>query len=261
MEKELNLSDEYILEIKNLNVFSSKKEKHIINNLSVSIVPNAVIAVIGPLYSGKSILLKSINRLNELNPEIKTEGKIFFRGQNIKTIKPFEVRKKIGMIFKNPQIFHNMSIEENVLAGYTLNRISLSKEKKDEILYRSLQDVYLWEDFKDDLNKKPDTLSKGEQQRLCIARAIALEPDIILMDEPTSFMSNYCSNRIEDMINKYKEKHTIIVVTPNLSQAARISDYTLYIDNGSLIEYGTTTQLFWNPVDRRTEKYITNQMD
>ena len=254
------LNNEYILDIKNLNIYSSK-EKHIIKNLSVSIEANTVVSIIGPLFSGKTILLKSINRLNDLYYNIKTKGQIYYKGKNIQDLRPIDIRKKIGMIFKDPHVFPYMNIYNNVLSGYSLNRISLSKTEKDQIVEESLRDVYLWDEVKDDIYKKPDFLRKGQQQRLCIARTIALKPDIILMDEPTNCMSAYCSNRIEDMIYKYKESHTIIVVTKNLSQAARISDHTLFLKNGELVEYGPTSQLFWNPVDKRTEEFITNQSD
>lgn len=252
------LNNKNILEVKNLNIVYDD-DKQAIKNLSISIIPNCVVAVIGPIYAGKSSLLRSINRLNDLYKNIKTHGDIYFKGKNINDYNPFELRKKIGMVFNEPHVFPYMSIYENVISGYNLNQITLPKQEKDEIVENALKDVSLWEDLKDELNKKPDFLSKGEQQRLCIARTIALKPEIILMDEPTASMSVYCANRIENMIYKYKENHTLIITTSNVSQAARTSDYTMFIDNGELIEYGATTQLFWNPMDKRTEKFITNQ--
>ncbi|MDR0427312.1 MAG: ATP-binding cassette domain-containing protein [Dysgonamonadaceae bacterium] len=246
-----------ILEIKKLNILDAKR-KHLVRDLSVSIEPNTVVSIIGPPFSGKTAFLQSINRLNELYHHIKTEGEILYRGVNIKEMNSSELRKKTGMVFKNPDLFPFMNLYENVISGYTLNDIRLSKEEKDALVERCLKDVDLWEHFKNDLTKKPDFTTKGEKQRLCIARTIALNPDIILMDEPTCAISVNCTNKIEDMIYKYKKKSTIIVATSNISQAARISDFTMYINKGELIEYGETAKLFWNPSDERTERYINS---
>ncbi|MDH8701001.1 phosphate transport system ATP-binding protein [Dysgonomonadaceae bacterium PH5-43] len=250
-----------ILEIKNLNVYSSITNKHIIKDLSLSIAPNTVTTVIGSPMSGKSILLKAINRLNDLQNDIKSKGEIYFKQENINNINIVELRQKIGFVFKDPQVFPHLSIFDNVISGYTLNRVRLSKDEKNYIVERCLNDVALWDNLKDDLNKKPDFLTKGEQQRLCIARAIALNPEVILMEEPTSFMSAYCTNKIEEMIHKYKENTTIIISTSKLSQAARLSDFALYLENGELIEHNETSKLLWHPKDKRTEKFIINQID
>lgn len=257
MGKESDMNNQNILEIKGLNV-SYPENPFAIKDFSVSIQSNRVVSLIGPLYSGKSTLLRSLNRLNELYPSIKTKGEVIFNGKNIFEMNSIEVRKKIGLIFKDPHIFPNMNIYDNVISGYTLNGIKLSKQEKDEIVEEMLTNVSLWDDVKDELNKKPLFLSKGEQQRLCIARTIALKPDILLMDEPTSHMSSYCTNRIEDLIHRYKINHIVLVATPNLSQAARISDYTMYIENGELVEYQETAKLFWNPLDKRTENFINS---
>jgi phosphate transport system ATP-binding protein len=163
------------------------------------------------------------------------------------------------MVFQNPNVFPNMSIYQNILYGYKLNNISLSKSENDRIAEETLRETGLWDDVKDKLQSRPDVLPHSQQQQLCIARALALQPEILLMDNPTALLQPAYINAIEDTIYCLKDKITVIVVTQNLSQAARISDYTMFLEDGELIEFGDTSQLFWSPANKRTERFITSQ--
>ena len=253
------MDKEYIIELKNLTV-SCAPGKYTVKNISALIKSKVVTSIIGPLGAGKTILLKSINRLNELNPTIKTTGEILLDGENIFKFNPIIVRRKIGMVFQDPNPFLNMNIYDNVLAGYKLNRISLSKTEKNKIVEKNLEAVALWDEIKDDLYKNPNILTKGQQQQLCIARTIAIDPELILMDDPTNILDAYHTNKIEELIDQLKADHSIILITKNLSQAARISSYTMFMEAGKLIEYEATTKLLRNPKDKRTNKFITNQV-
>ena len=170
-----------------------------------------------------------------------------------------EVRRMAGMVFQRPNPFPTMSIYDNVIAGYKLNGIRLPRKEKDQLVEQSLQNVGLWEEVKDSLYKKGTFLSGGQQQRLCIARALALKPQILLMDEPTSALDPIATNRIEELLLKLKKEFTILIVTHNMSQAARISDYSMFMYLGELIEYDETQKMFTNPQDKRTEEYLTGQ--
>jgi phosphate transport system ATP-binding protein len=247
-----------ILELEKLSV-SYAQGNYALKEISVSLKPNKIISVIGPASAGKSALLRSLNRLHEIYQGIKTGGKILFKGEDIMNHSVIDVRRKIGMIFQNPNVFPNMNIYQNVLYGYKLNNISLSKAGNDRIVEEALREIALWDEVKDRLQSNPSVLSRGQQQQLCIARAIALQPEILLLDNPTAQLQPAYTNIIEDAIFRLKDKMTIIVVTQNLSQAARISDYTLFLEDGELIEHGDTSQLFWSPKDKRTEKFITSQ--
>lgn len=250
------MDNKYILELKNVHV-SDSSGKEFLKGISVSFKPNSITSIIGPPESGKTTLLRSINRMYELYPNIRTSGDILLNGSSIFNMNAIEVRKKIGMVFQKPSPFPNMNIYNNVIAGYLINRISLSTKEKDKLVEENLEAVGLWQDLKFNLNKKASSLSVGEQQRLCIARSIALNPDILLLDEPTFSLSLKSVNKIEELMFNLKEKHTIIIATSNLSQAARISKYSLFLDHGEAIEYDKTSELFMNPKDSRTEKYIT----
>lgn len=253
------MENNYILEISDLNI-SYDGDKQAIENVSVSIKPNIIVSIIGPSACGKTTFLRAINRMHELYPSIRTSGKILLNGRDIMEMNVIDVRRKAGMVFHTPNVFPSMSIYDNVVAGYKLNRISLSRIKKNIIVEESLKDVGLWYEIKDDLRKKPLFLTTGQQQRLCIARTIALDPEILLMDEPTSSLDGECTDKIENLMYKLKDKHTIIFTTHNLSQSARISDYTMFLKDGRLIEYGITSNIFWKPEMNETEKYITSQI-
>ena len=245
------------LKIDNLSVSYDKNTA--VKNVSVEIKKNTVTAIMGPSGCGKSTLLRALNRMHELYENISTEGKVLIHDDNIYDMSAIKLRREMGMVFQRPNPFPTMSIYENVIAGYKLNGIRLKKKEKDEIVERSLRDVALWEEVKDSLHKKGTFLSGGQQQRLCIARALAFGPEIILMDEPTSALDPVATSKIEDLLVKLKENYTIILVTHNMSQAARISDYSLFMYLGELVEYGKTKNMFTNPQDPRTEQYLTGK--
>lgn len=257
MENSINKpANHYLLELKNVCV-SYTPGKNAVNDVSANILPNTISAIMGPSGCGKSTLLRAINRMHELYPNIKTSGEILLEGENVLKMNPMEVRRMIGMVFQRPNPFPTMSIYDNVIAGYKLNGIRLKKSKRDEIVETTLQNVGLWDEVKDSMTKKGSFLSGGQQQRLCIARALALKPDLLLMDEPTSALDPISTNRIEELLLELKKKYTIVIVTHNMSQAARISDYSMFMYLGDLVEHDTTKQMFTKPKDKRTEDYLT----
>lgn len=233
--------------------------KYAVKDVSADIDSNCITAIMGPSGCGKSTLLRAINRMHELYPKIKILGNIYMKDKNILKINPIEVRKAIGMVFQRPNPFPTMSIFENVIAGYTLNSVRLSKSQKNDIVEESLRNVGLWEEVKESLMKKGTFLSGGQQQRLCIARAIAMKPEVLLMDEPTSALDPIATNKIEDLLLELKKEFTIVIVTHNMSQAARISDKSMFMYLGELVEYEKTNTIFTNPKDKRTEDYLTGQ--
>ena len=245
-----------IIEVKGLSV-SYTPEKKAIRDIDLTFYEHLVTAVMGPSGCGKSTLLRAINRMHDLYPEIKTEGEILIGGEDIMKVEPMLARRRAGMVFQRPNPFPMMSIEENVVAGYALNGIALSKSEREGIVESSLESVGLWKEVKDSLKKRGSFLSGGQQQRLCIARALALRPEVLLMDEPTSALDPISTNRIEELILELKEKYSIIVVTHNMSQAARISDKSAFMLSGDLIEYGDTDQVFTNPARKETQDYLT----
>lgn len=245
-----------ILEIKNLSV-SYQPGKNSVDNVSADVYPNTITAIMGPSGCGKSTLLRAINRMHDLYPNIKTSGEILLKGKNTLEMNAMEVRRMAGMVFQQPNPFPTMSIYDNVLAGYSLNGIKLKKNEKDEIVEQSLQSVALWEEVKDVMSKRGSFLSGGQQQRLCIARTLALKPELLLMDEPTSALDPISTNKIEELLLQLKSKFTIIIVTHNMSQAARISDNSMFMYLGELVEYGNTTQMFTKPEKKKTEEYLT----
>lgn len=247
-----------VLSIKNLSV-SYDKGNYAVKDVTADIKRNSVTAIMGPSGCGKSTLLRAINRLHELYENIEARGNIFLNGKDIKNMSTIKLRRMAGMVFQSPNPFPTMSIYDNVIAGYKLNGIRLKHAKRDEIVERSLRDVTLWEEVKDSLYKKGTFLSGGQQQRLCIARALAFDPEIILLDEPTSALDPIATSKVEDLLVKLKENYTILMVTHNMSQAARISDYSMFMYLGELVEYGKTKNMFTKPVDRRTEEYLTGK--
>lgn len=245
-----------VLQMKDVSV-SYAPNTYAVKNVTTDIYPNTITAIMGPSGCGKSTLLRAINRMHDLYTNIKTTGEITLKGNNIFDMNSMEVRRMAGMVFQQPNPFPTMSIYENVLAGYKLNGIRLNKKEKDEIVEQSLQSVALWDEVKDVMSKRGSFLSGGQQQRLCIARTLALKPEILLMDEPTSALDPISTNKIEELLLELKDKFTIIVVTHNMSQAARISDNSMFMYLGELVEHGNTTQMFTKPKNKRTEEYLT----
>lgn len=247
-----------VLEIKNLSV-SYNKEKPAVSEVSAGIKRNKVTAIMGPSGCGKSTLLRAINRMHDLYPNIQIEGDIFLNGEDTADLSTIMLRRKIGMVFQRPNPFPTMSIHDNVIAGYKLNGIRLNKSDKNDIVEKSLRDVALWDEVKDSLTKRGTFLSGGQQQRLCIARALAFRPDVILLDEPTSALDPVATKKVEELLIELKKHYTILLVTHNMSQAARISDFSMFMYLGELIEYGKTKDMFVKPVDKRTEEYLTGK--
>ncbi len=245
-----------ILEFQNISI-SYNSEKKAIKNINVGISDHSITAIMGPSGCGKSTLLRAVNRMHELYPEIQVEGDILLREKSIFSIPAMSVRRQIGMVFQRPNPFQTMSIFDNVLAGYKINNISLSKSEKNEIVENALRSVALWDEVKDSMNKKGSFLSGGQQQRLCIARAIALKPKVLLMDEPTSALDPVSTRKIEELIVELKDLFSILIVTHNMSQAARISDNSMFMYMGELIEFGDTKQMFTKPKHKHTEEYLT----
>ena len=250
--------DHPILQFKNVSI-SYTPGKNAVNHVNADIKKNRITAIMGPSGCGKSTLLRAINRMHELYPDIRISGEILMDNRNILKMNPMEVRRMAGMVFQRPNPFPTMSIFDNVIAGYKLNGIRLKKKEKEEIVETCLTNVGLWNEVKDALFKKGTFLSGGQQQRLCIARALALKPEVLLMDEPTSALDPIATNRIEELLLGLKKEFTIIIVTHNMSQAARISDYSMFMYLGELIEYDKTRIMFTNPRDKRTEEYLTGQ--
>ena len=234
-------------------------ELDVLKDINLSIVENKATAIMGPSGCGKTTLIRCINRMHELIPKAKVSGKILLNGKNLYGINPIIVRRQIGMVFQRPNPFPTMSIYDNVIAGYILNGIKIGRREKDTVVEESLQKAALWEEVKDNLHRKGTFLSGGQQQRLCIARALAMNPEILLLDEPTSALDPKATVHIEELIAELKKEVTIVMVTHNIAQAARISDFTAFIYLGELIEYDTTEKMFTVPKDKRTEEYLTGK--
>jgi len=247
-----------VLDIKNLYI-SYVKDSYAVTDVSAGIKRNQITAIMGPSGCGKSTLLRAINRIHDLYPNIKIKGEVYLNGEKSTDMSTIMLRRKIGMVFQRPNPFPTMSIMDNVLAGYKLNGIRLKKSEREEIVEKSLTDVALWNEVKDVLKKKGTFLSGGQQQRLCIARALAFKPDVILLDEPTSALDPVATKKVEELLIELKEKYTILLVTHNMSQASRISDYSMFMYIGELVEYGKTKDMFINPIDKRTEEYLTGK--
>jgi len=248
----------YKFEIENLNAWFGSK--HVLNNISIKIREKAVTAVIGPSGCGKTTLIRCLNRMHEIVPNARVSGKVLFNGIDIynEDADPVQIRRKMGMVFQKPNPFPMMSIYDNVAAGLKLNGIR-DKKRLDEVVERSLKMAILWDEVKDDMDKSGASLSGGQQQRLCIARALAVEPEVMLMDEPCSALDPIATAKIETLIRMLAEDYTVVIVTHNMQQAARVSDFTAFLYLGELIEYGSTKDLFENPKNELTEKYITGQ--
>lgn len=246
-----------ILTVKDLCLWYG--EHQALKNINIKIPAKSITAFIGPSGCGKSTFLKTLNRMNDLIPEVKIEGKVCYQNQDIfsKEVNINNLRKEIGMVFQKPNPFP-MSIYDNVAYGPRTHGIT-NKILLDEIVEKALRNAAIWDEVKDRLKKNALGMSGGQQQRLCIARALAVEPKILLMDEPTSALDPISTSRIEDLVLELKEKYTIVMVTHNMQQAVRVSDYTAFFLLGELVEFHTTDTIFSNPTDQRTEDYITGR--
>jgi phosphate transport system ATP-binding protein len=253
-----NILNEPILRFQNVSI-SYSAGKNAVNRVNADVYPHTITAIMGPSGCGKSTLLRAVNRMHELYPGVTVEGEILLSGKDVLRMNPIRVRRMAGMVFQQPNPFPTMSIYDNVLAGLTLNGVRRSKKERDRTVEECLSSVGLWDEVKDTLFKRGTFLSGGQQQRLCIARALALKPCLLLMDEPTSALDPIATGRIEDLLVRLKQEVTIVIVTHNMSQAARISDNSMFMFLGDLVEYDKTDVLFTNPKDKRTEAYLTGR--
>ena len=253
------------IEIEDLNVYYGKFLA--VEGVSMEIAPRSVTAFIGPSGCGKSTLIRTLNRMHEVIPGAYVDGEVRVDGNNLygPGVDPVSVRRQIGMVFQRPNPFPTMSIRDNVLAGVKLNNRRISKSDADDLVEKSLRGANLWEEVKDRLDKPGSGISGGQQQRLCIARTIAVEPEVILMDEPCSALDPISTLAIEDLIEELKSDYTIVIVTHNMQQASRVSDMTAFFNiagtgmPGKLIEYDTTEKMFSNPSVKATEDYVSGK--
>jgi phosphate transport system ATP-binding protein len=232
----------------------------VLKGINLNFPENKVTAIMGPSGCGKTTLIRCINRIHELTPNAKVEGEVILDGVNIYSpqVDPVAIRRRIGMVFQKANPFPTMSIYDNAIAGLKLAGVR-NKQTLDSVAERSLRMAFLWDEVKDDLKKSGVNLSGGQQQRLCIARALAVEPEVILMDEPCSALDPVATAKIEESIVALKKEFTIVIVTHNMQQAARVSDFTAFMYLGQLIEFDTTSEVFENPKSELTEKYITGK--
>lgn len=247
--------NEPIITVKGLNLWYGQTQA--LKNISINIPEKSITALIGPSGCGKSTFLKTLNRMNDLIPGVKITGDVRFHGEDIFAAEVNGLRRQVGMVFQKPNPFP-MSIYDNIAYGPRTHGVR-NKARLDEIVEKALTDAAIWDEVKDRLKKNALGLSGGQQQRLCIARALAVEPDVLLMDEPTSALDPISTSRIEDLAMELKKDYTIVIVTHNMQQALRISDQTAFFLLGDLVEYGSTESLFSQPVDKRTENYITGR--
>ncbi|WP_084128880.1 phosphate ABC transporter ATP-binding protein PstB [Demequina sp. NBRC 110055] len=253
------------IDINNLNVYYG--EFLAVEDVSLSIEPKSITAFIGPSGCGKSTFLRTLNRMHEVIPGARVEGEVLIDGVNLygDNVDPVTVRRHVGMVFQRPNPFPTMSIAENVLAGYRLNNKRVSRSDADDLVEESLRGANLWNEVKDRLDRPGSSLSGGQQQRLCIARAIAIKPDVLLMDEPCSALDPISTLAIEDLMAELKDQYTIVIVTHNMQQAARVSDRTAFFNiagtgkPGKLIEMNETPVMFSTPSEKATEDYISGR--
>jgi phosphate transport system ATP-binding protein len=249
----------YKVSIKHLDAWFGTKQ--VLKNINLNIKPNAATAIIGPSGCGKTTLIRCLNRMHEMTPGATAKGHVVIDGDidiYDKAIDPVIIKRRIGMVFQKPNPFPTMSVYDNVAAGLKLNGIR-DKKLINDIVEESLKSAALWDEVKNELDKPGIGLSGGQQQRLCIARALAMQPEVLLMDEPTSALDPIASSKIEELIHELKEELTIITVTHNMLQAARVSDFTAFMYLGELIEYGSTDQIFKTPQKELTERYISGK--
>ena len=251
------MSEDIEIETRKLSLWYGDKQA--LKNIDMKIPEEKVTAIIGPSGCGKSTLIRCFNRMNDIIEICRVKGRIFIDGKDIydKTMDVVELRKNVGMVFQKPNPFPK-SIYENIAYATRIHGIK-KKKKLDEIVEKCLKQAFLWDEVKDRLDGSARSLSGGQQQRLCIARALAIEPEIILMDEPCSALDPIATAKIEELIRYLSEKYTVVIVTHNMQQAARVSDYTAYMYIGEVIEFGKTKQIFENPSEENTENYITGR--
>ena len=245
------------ISVRDLNLYYG--DNHALKNVNMNIRENAITAFIGPSGCGKITFLKTLNRMNDLIDSVRIDGLVEIDGDNIysKNMDVTVLRKRVGMVFQQPNPFP-MSIYDNVAYGPRVHGIK-DKKTLDRIVEKSLKDAAIWDEAKDRLKKSALGMSGGQQQRICIARALAVEPEVLLMDEPTSALDPISTSKIEDLMEELKKKYTVVVVTHNMQQAVRVSDYTAFFLHGEMVEFGETRQLFSYPKDKRTEDYITGR--
>jgi len=243
------------IEVSKLNLFYT--DFHALKNVDINIGKNSVTALIGPSGCGKSTFLRTLNRMNDLIDGVRTNGEIKLDGADIQKYDVIELRKRIGMVFQKPNPFP-MSVYDNVAYGPRVHGLR-DKRKLDDIVEKSLKSAAIWDEVKDRLKKSALGLSGGQQQRLCIARVLAVEPEVLLMDEPTSALDPGSTLKIEDLMEHLKKDYTVVIVTHNMQQAGRISDYTAFFLNGEIVECDLTENVFYKPRDKRTEDYITGR--
>ena len=244
-----------IITVNDLNLWYGQVQA--LKNINIEIPARSITALIGPSGCGKSTFLKTLNRMNDLIPGVKIEGRVLYNGQDIFGTNVNDLRKEVGMVFQKPNPFP-MSIYDNVAYGPRTHGIT-NRAQLDEIVEKALRGAAIWDEVKDRLKKNALGMSGGQQQRLCIARALAVEPKVLLMDEPTSALDPISTSRIEDLAMELKERYTIVIVTHNMQQAVRISDQTAFFLLGDLVEYGSTEAMVSQPEDKRTEDYITGR--
>jgi phosphate transport system ATP-binding protein len=246
-----------VLDVKDFSAYFG--DNQVLKNINLKAGSNLVTALMGPSGCGKTTLIRCVNRMHELLAGTKVTGNMYLKDLDVYAMEPIILRRKIGMVFQKPNPFPMMSIYDNVIAGYKLNGIRLKKDEFDNIVERSLKGSALWEEVKDSLHRKGTFLSGGQQQRLCIARALAMNPEILLLDEPTSALDPKSTSAIEELIVELKKTVSMLLVTHNIAQAARVSDYTAFIYLGELVEFGPTEKMFTVPKDKRTEEYLTGK--
>lgn len=252
-----HMAEEVKMSVKDLDLYYGQKQA--LKNINMDIHSNAITALIGPSGCGKSTFLKTLNRMNDLIDNVKITGQVTLDGEDIfdRNMDVTMLRKRVGMVFQQPNPFP-MSVYDNIAYGPRVHGIK-SKAKLDEIVEESLRGAAIWDEVKDNLKKSALRLSGGQQQRICIARALATKPEVILMDEPTSALDPISTTKIEDLMEELKRQYTVVVVTHNMQQAVRVSDYTAFFLVGDMVEYGETKELFTYPKDKRTEDYITGR--
>jgi phosphate transport system ATP-binding protein len=257
-EREMSHKPDYKVEIEDLSAWYD--ERQALKNITMGIRNNSVTAIIGPSGCGKSTFIRCLNRMHELIHGARVSGKVSLDDKDIyeKSIDPSTIRRKIGMVFQKPNPFPTMSIYDNAVAGLKLNGVK-DKGKLHEAAEKSLRSAFLWDEVKGELKKSGSDLSGGQQQRLCIARALAVEPEVLLMDEPCSALDPLATAKIEELIINLKNDYTVVIVTHNMQQAARVADFTAFLYLGELIEYSVTKQIFENPQNKLTENYITGR--